>query len=77
MANIKAFCGYRYNPKKINNIGDVMAPPYDTVSDEEQENYANASAYNIIRVSKGAKTDSDNETNNVYTRAANHLTKRV
>ncbi len=77
MANIKAFCGYRYNPEKIENFGAVMAPPYDTISDKEQELYANASEYNIIKVSKGAKTDSDNDTNNVYTRASEYLDKWI
>ena len=57
MANIKAFRGYRYDPEKINNdnLGIVMAPPYDTVSDSEQNNYYSSNEYNIIRISKGIK----------------------
>ena len=77
MANIKAFCGYRYNPDKIENLGLVMAPPYDTVSDEERIEYCNAEKHNIINISKGIETDSDTETNNVYTRAADYLNKWI
>ncbi len=77
MANIKAFCGYRYNPEKIENLGLVMAPPYDTVSDDEQEDYCNADEHNIIKISKGIKTDADNEANNVYTRARDYLNKWI
>lgn len=77
MANIKAFCGYRYNPEKIENLGLVMAPPYDTVSDEEQKDYCNADEHNIIKISKGIETDSDNETNNIYTRASDYLNKWI
>ena len=77
MANIKAFCGYRYNSEKIENLGLVMAPPYDTVSDEECKEYCNADEHNIIKISKAIETDSDNETNNVYTRAGEYLNKWI
>ena len=77
MANIKAFCGYRYNPEKIENLGLVMAPPYDTVSDEERQEFFDSDEHNIIRISKGIETDSDNETNNVYTRASDYLNKWI
>ncbi len=77
MANIKAFCGYRYNPQKIKNLGLVMAPPYDTVSDEERNDYLNADEHNIIRISKGLEMLSDNDSNNVYTRAADYLNKWI
>lgn len=77
MANIKAFCGYRYNPQKIENLGSVMAPPYDTVSDEEREFYCKANEHNIIKVSKGAGADGDDENNNVYTRARDYLNQWI
>ena len=79
MAKIKAFQGYRFNPEKIknNNLGVVMAPPYDTVSESEQENYYSSSEYNIIRISKGLKKDSDTQDNNCYTRANEYLQKWI
>lgn len=77
MANIKAFCGYRYNPQKIKNLGLVMAPPYDTVSDEERNDYFEADEHNIIRISKGIENETDSSENNVYTRAADYLNKWI
>lgn len=77
MANIKAFCGYRYNPEKIENLGRVMAPPYDTVSNEEIADYFSADEHNIIRISKGVETPNDSDTDNVYTRANEYLNKWI
>lgn len=73
MANIKEFCGYRYNQEKKEKLGVVMAPPYDTVSDDEREDYYNADEHNVIRISKGKELSSDTESENCYTRAAKYL----
>lgn len=77
MANIKEFCGYRYNPEKNPRLGSVMAPPYDTVSDSEREDYYTADEHNIIRISKGKSFDTDTDENNCYTRAAENLQKWI
>ncbi len=77
MANIKAFNGYRYNHEKIKDLGSVMAPLYDTISDDERDMYINANEHNIIRISKGVATENDNENNNIYTRAADYLNKWI
>ncbi len=50
MANIKPFRGYRYNSEKIDNIADVMAPPYDALSVEETDSYYDLNAYNAVRL---------------------------
>lgn len=73
MANIREFCGYRYNIDKKENLGKVMAPPYDTVSDDEREDYYNADEHNVIRISKGKENESDSEQENCYTRASDYL----
>lgn len=75
MANIKAFKGYRYNVNKIenDNLGVVMAPPYDTISDEEQLRFYDSNPYNIVRISKGKQNDGDNDTDNCYKRASSFL----
>ncbi len=77
MANIKAFNGYRYNPEKIENLGLVMSPLYDTISDDERDMYFNANEHNIIRISKGISTENDDENNNIYTRARDYLKKWI
>lgn len=77
MAHIKPFCGYRYNKEKISDLGMVMAPPYDTISEEEQKLYYDANPNNIIRVSKGEHYEDDNEKENNYTRAKAYIDKWI
>ena len=50
MAKISAFKGWRYNIDNIGNIEDVIVPPYDVITLEEQEGYYNKSPYNYIRI---------------------------
>lgn len=77
MANIKAFRGYRYNTDKFENIGELMVPPYDTISQEEQQKYYNSGEYNMIRISKGLEYDDDTTENNCYKRAGEYLNKWI
>ena len=51
MAKISAFKGWRYNTDNISNIEDVIVPPYDVITPEEQEGYYNKSPHNYIPVS--------------------------
>ncbi len=71
---IKSFKGITYNKEKV-NIEDVVAPPYDVISPEEQEKYYKKSEYNIIRLILGKTYENDNETNNRYTRAREFFKK--
>ena len=50
MANIKPFKGYRYNQKKITDIENVMAPPYDFISHNQGAEFYDRSPYNAIRL---------------------------
>ena len=50
MAKISSFKGWRYNSDKIKNLADVLVPPYDVISKQEQEEYYQLSPYNYIRV---------------------------
>lgn len=43
------FCGWRYNPKNV-EIKEVVAPPYDVVTEEEKRYYKNLSPYNIFHL---------------------------
>lgn len=73
MVNITPFQGYRFNPNVIENLGDVMAPPYDTVSGKELDSFYEKEEHNIIRINKGISYPEDNETENCFTRAAAYL----
>ncbi len=73
MANVKPFCGLRYNTKKISSLEEVTTPPYDIISPEEQEMYLNKHKNSIINLELGKTFDTDNDENNRYTRANEYL----
>jgi uncharacterized protein (DUF1015 family) len=73
MAKIFPFKGILYNRDRIADVSKVTAPPYDVISEEEQDKYYGADEYNIIRLILGREHPDDNEQNNRYTRAAGFL----
>ncbi|MBI3813672.1 MAG: DUF1015 family protein [Nitrospinae bacterium] len=48
MANISPFKGILYNNEKIKDIKAVVAPPYDVISPEEQENLYQRHENNVV-----------------------------
>lgn len=70
MAEVFPFRGVLYNQEKIPNLEEVVAPPYDVISGEEQEILYEKSPYNCIRLILGKEYPGDNKENNRYTRAA-------
>jgi len=75
MAEIIPFRGIFYNPRKINNMADIVAPPFDIISEQEQLEYHERHPHNIIRLTLGMTHENDISTNNRYTRAANCFNK--
>ena len=75
MAEIIPFKGIFYNPRKINKMADIVAPPFDIISDQEQLEYHESHPHNIIRLTLGMTHENDISTNNRYTRAANCFNK--
>ncbi len=73
MADIAPFRGLIYNPEKIPKIADVVTPPYDVISEHEQNIYYNRHPYNVIRLDKSKSTPQDTAQNNCFTRAADHF----
>jgi len=73
MTTILPFQAIRYNKDKVDTFSNVIAPPYDVISPEEQEQLYELSPYNIIRLEYGKETPEDNEKNNRYIRAKNTL----
>ncbi len=74
MVKIAAFKGIRYNPEKV-SFSNVITPPYDVISSEEQNELYQRSDYNLIRLEYGSDYAEDNEQNNRYTRAAQTFSK--
>lgn len=75
MPVIKAFRGWRYNRQKVENIGAVLAPPYDVISKEEQRALYQRHACNVIRLILGREQSGDGARNNKYVRAGRLLRK--
>jgi len=69
MAHIVPFRALRYDPKRV-TPSDVVTQPYDKITPQGQERYYAASPYNLVRLILGKREPSDDDRNNVYTRAA-------
>lgn len=50
MKVVAAFRGLRYNANKIQNLADVMAPPYDVIDEALREKLYAKSSANVVRV---------------------------
>src|SRR5438477_8673748 len=72
MATIYPFRSLRYALEKI-PIEKVVTQPYDKISKEMQDRYYALHPNNIIRIVLGKRRDQDNDSDNVYTRAASAL----
>ena len=72
MATVKPFQPYRYSPQ-AGDTARLLTQPYDKISPEMRAKYLAASPYNLVRVILGEQQPSDNDSENVYTRAAAHL----
>ena len=70
MADIKPFRGILYDTEKVQNLEEVVTPPYDVISERQRKGYFDRHPQNIIRLilSKGQPHDTEKE--NRYTRAA-------
>jgi len=70
MAVVAPFRGITYNFNKMTDIARVVAPPYDVISDRDQDDYYDEDPYNVIRLILGKKKIGDSDWDNRYTRAA-------
>jgi len=70
---IKPFRGFRYNPAVVGDPGRCIAPPYDVIDPDQQDQLYQQHANNIVRICKGKTTPQDSDGDNVYTRAAGYF----
>jgi uncharacterized protein (DUF1015 family) len=73
VAEIAPFRGIIYNSRIINNLAQVVTPPYDVIHPEEQERFYQLHPQNIIRLDFGKDFPGDTPEDNRYTRAAQTL----
>jgi uncharacterized protein (DUF1015 family) len=70
MAIVAPFRAITYNLERIPTLEAVVAPPYDVISDEDQDEYYRKNPYNVVRLILGKKKTGDSDWDNRYTRAA-------
>ena len=73
MPNIMPFEGLRYNLAQVGNLSDVVAPPYDVISPEEQDELYAKHENNVVRLILNKMLPTDDAHNNRYTRSARVL----
>ena len=73
MPNIQPFQGLRYNLAQVGDLSDVVAPPYDVISPEYQDELYAKHPNNVVRLILNKMNSDDDEANNRYTRAARTL----
>ena len=71
MAEVVPFKGVLFNvPKLSKRAGEeLLAPPYDIITPEEQQALYAKSPYNIVRIDFGKKNPNDDDQENRYSRA--------
>lgn len=73
MPKIKGFKGVIYNPKIIDDFKNVVAPPYDVISQEQRDAFYQMNPINVIRLILPKEEKGDTASNNKYTRAKKQL----
>ena len=70
MATVIPFRGVLFDEKKAGAIAELVCPPYDIISHDEQQALYRTNAHNVIRLEFGLESPADTATDNRYTRAA-------
>jgi uncharacterized protein (DUF1015 family) len=73
MPEIQAFRGLRYDLGHVGSLSDVIAPPYDVIGTELQDQLYKKHPANVVRLILNRQEPGDDEQNNRYTRAAQFL----
>jgi len=70
MAMVVPFRGISYDQEKIGDLRQVVAPPYDVISPQEQEVLYQRHPHNVVRLILNKETPQDHPRDNRYTRSA-------
>jgi len=73
MAEIIPFRGIRYSAERLGDLSLAMAPPYDVISPELQDELYGRHENNVVRLDFGKASPSDTESENRYTRSRDAL----
>jgi uncharacterized protein (DUF1015 family) len=75
LAEISEFRGVRYNPATVQYMQNIICPPYDVISAQEQKALYEKNKYNMVRLEFGLEQEGDNERSNRYTRARDEFNR--
>ncbi len=70
MVEVVPFKGLLYNESKAGSLAELIAPPYDVIRPNMQEELYSKNPYNVVRLILGKQFPDDSEDNNRYTRSA-------
>jgi uncharacterized protein (DUF1015 family) len=73
MVEIKPFAGLQFNIKKVSDISEVIAPPYDVISPQLKETLKSFSPFNIVNLT----LPEDSSSSDRYMGAKNILQKWI
>jgi uncharacterized protein (DUF1015 family) len=69
MVEVAPFNGLRYNEEQSGPLAELIAPPYDVIRPDLQEELYARNPYNVVRLILGKQNEDDNDTNSRYTRS--------
>ncbi len=70
MATVRPFRALRYDPSRVGGLSAVLAPPYDVIDAQEQDQLYARSPHNVVRLILGKQSAADTPTDSRYTRSA-------
>lgn len=73
MALIAPFRGLRFNPEKINDLEDVVTPPYDIIDEKTQAAFEARNQYNMIKLDIRKTPGPVNDSDERYKKASDYF----
>lgn len=70
MVAVAPFTALLYNEQEAGPLADLVAPPYDVIRPDQQDDLYRRSLYNVVRLILGKQCSHDTETDNRYSRSA-------
>ena len=70
MAVVRPFRALRYDSSRVGGLSAVLAPPYDVIDAQEQDQLYTRSPHNVVRLILGKQSAADTPTDSRYTRSA-------
>ncbi len=73
MADLRPFPALRYRLEAVGDLAELLSPPFDVISRQQQMDLYRRSPFNIVRLEYGEQRPGDSGDDNRYTRAATTL----